>query len=316
MSISTALEDYHKQLIQYFLRDGAYNEKEMIDLLNALRDRYKLKITIKDEIRTFTNVFLPLINKHINQYGIEIKQVTSEEYENNIYFVCIQNFKPQFVKMDCSYTEKEAAVFEKLLELVITNDDKCVAPREVFEGILANDLKMTQKEFGEIMARFHRDKWIESGSDNTVILHARAILEMQSFIMDTYRDFIYNCQICTRLLIRGLICSNSSCDVHIHRSCAARYFHRLSNSTSNSTTKKTAYPCPVCKQEWNKDDVVSILKTNNVHDGNDTERSTGTIHKKQRTSKTNDHNNSINNRSIRSTHRQIRNESDDDDDDN
>lgn len=78
----------------------------------------------------------------------------------------------------------------------------------MFEALLANDLKLTQKEFGEVMTRFHRDKWIESGPNNTVILHARAILEMQSFIIDTYRDDVYNCQICTRLLIRGLTCSN------------------------------------------------------------------------------------------------------------
>ncbi len=67
---------------------------------------------------------------------------------------------------------------------------------------------MTQKEFSETMTRFHRDKWIEGGPNNTIILHARAILEMQSFIIDTYRDYIYNCQICTRLLIRGFVCSN------------------------------------------------------------------------------------------------------------
>ncbi len=67
---------------------------------------------------------------------------------------------------------------------------------------------MPQKEFNETMARFHRDKWIESGPNNTVILHARAILEMQSFINDTYRDDVHHCQICKRLLIRGLICAN------------------------------------------------------------------------------------------------------------
>jgi hypothetical protein len=67
---------------------------------------------------------------------------------------------------------------------------------------------MTQKEFSEIMTRFQRDKWIESGPNNTVILHARAILEMQSFIMEMYRDYIHNCHICTRLLIRGFVCSN------------------------------------------------------------------------------------------------------------
>lgn len=124
MSIPTALEDYHKQLIQYFLHDGAYNEKEMSDLISCLRDRYELKIKVKDEIRTFRSVLLPLINKHVNQYGIEIKEVTSEEHENDIYFVCVQNFKPEFVKMDTSYTEKEAAIFEKLLELIITSDEK------------------------------------------------------------------------------------------------------------------------------------------------------------------------------------------------
>jgi hypothetical protein len=126
MSIITALEDYHKQLIQYFIHDGAYNEKELIDLISALRDRYELKIKTQDEIRMFKEGFLPLMNKHINQYGIEIKHVTSEEHENENYFVCTQNFKPQFVKMDCSYTEKEAAIFEKLLELIITSDEKFV----------------------------------------------------------------------------------------------------------------------------------------------------------------------------------------------
>ena len=132
MSLTTALEDYHKQLIQYFLHDGAFNESELIDLLNALRDRYDLKMKTKDEIRTFTHDLLPLINKHINQYGMEIKQVRSEEHENEIYFVCTQNFKAQFVKMDNSYTEKEAAIFEKLLELIITNDEKLVEKFNAF----------------------------------------------------------------------------------------------------------------------------------------------------------------------------------------
>ncbi|CAF1057388.1 unnamed protein product [Adineta steineri] len=301
------LEDHYKQLIQYFLHDGAYNEHELIDLLNNLRDRYDLKIKVQNEIRTFTDTFLPLLNKHINQYGMEIKQVVSEENENDIYFVCIQNFKPQFVKMDCSYTEKEAAIFEKILELIITNDEKCIASRVVFEAILANDLKMTQKEFGEIMARFHRDKWIESGPHNTIILHARAILEMQSFITDTYRDDTYNCQICRRLLIRGLVCSNSSCDVHMHRSCAARYFLRLSNSTN----KKSAYPCPTCKKEWNKNDVDSVLKTTKTtNENSDQQPTTTAVNKRQRTSRNN--NNSTNNRSVRSSARQVISESDDD----
>jgi len=127
--------------------------------------------------------------------------------------------------MDGSYTEKEVTVFENLLELVITCDEKyvlcfltqqdeliiylrCVEPREVFEPILSNHLKMTQKEFAETMVRFHRDKWIGSGPRNTVIFLAQVILEMQSFIIDTYRDYLYNCQICRHLLIQGFICSN------------------------------------------------------------------------------------------------------------
>ena len=120
----TALEDHHKQILQYFLHDGAYNAQELIDLLGAVRDRYDLKIKANDELRMFNENFLPLMNKHINLYGMEIKQVASEEHEKEIYFVCTQNFKAQFVKMDSSYTEKEAAIFEKLLELIVTSDEK------------------------------------------------------------------------------------------------------------------------------------------------------------------------------------------------
>lgn len=120
----SSYEDHHRQLVQYFLHDGAYNEQELIDLLTAMRERYELNMKVQDEIQTFVDNYLPLINKHINEFGIEIKQVASEEYENQIYFVCTQNFKAQFVKMDSSYTEKEAACFEKLLELIITSDEK------------------------------------------------------------------------------------------------------------------------------------------------------------------------------------------------
>jgi len=98
----------------------------------------------------------------------------------------------------------------------------------------------------------------------------------------------------------------------MHRSCAARYFLRLSNSTANTTNKKSTYPCPACKQEWNKDDVNSILKANKVNQEHDGRQSNGMINKKQRTT---DHNNSTNNRSIRSSTRRKVVESDDDDDD-
>ena len=82
----------------------------------------------------------------------------------------------------------------------------------------------------------------------------------------------------------------------MHRSCAARYFLQLSNTAN----RKTAYPCPTCKQEWNKDDINSIIK------GNDGRTSNGIGNKKQRTSENND-------RSVRSSNRRVVNESDDED---
>jgi hypothetical protein len=91
----------------------------------------------------------------------------------------------------------------------------------------------------------------------------------------------------------------------MHRSCAARYFLRLSNSTANTTNRKNAYPCPGCKQEWNKDDVNSILKGNKVNEENGNRTSNGMGNKKQRTSGTND-------RSTRSSNRRIVDESDED----
>jgi len=102
----------------------------------------------------------------------------------------------------------------------------------------------------------------------------------------------------------------------MHRSCAARYFLRLSNSTGHTTNKKSTYPCPACKQEWNKDDVNSILKATKVNEENEGQQSSnGMVNKKQRTSRATDHNNSTNNRSVRSSNRRIIIESDHDDDD-
>lgn len=60
----------------------------------------------------------------------------------------------------------------------------------------------------------------------------------------------------------------------MHRSCANRYFLRLSNSSA--TNKKLTYPCPSCKQEWNKDEVNNILKQ--------TDTTSSSTNKKQRIS--------------------------------
>jgi hypothetical protein len=95
----------------------------------------------------------------------------------------------------------------------------------------------------------------------------------------------------------------------MHRSCAARYFLRLSNTGGATTNKKCNYPCPTCKKEWNKNDVDSVLKSTTINDENNARQSTGIVNKKQRTSRANGHNNTTN---TRSSNRRIADDSDDD----
>ncbi|CAF0739826.1 unnamed protein product [Didymodactylos carnosus] len=241
------LNETLQQLVQYFLHHGALSEQELIELLESLRDRYDLKIKANDEIKIFTNQYLPKINENINPYGFDIKCVHSEEYENDVYYCCVQNLKPIFAKMDVSYTEKEAAIFEKMLELILLNDSHSTTTREIFEAVLGNGLKITKNDFNDVITRFRKEKWIESGrgrdADNLIILHIRAITEMSSFITDTYKDEVYACKLCSRLLLRGLRCPNCSC--FLHRSCGVKYFKNLS-------MQKSKMSCPSCKQEWDQ----------------------------------------------------------------
>ena len=64
----------------------------------------------------------------------------------------------------------------------------------------------------------------------------------------------------------------------MHRACAGRYFLRLANSAaSNNQSKKTTYPCPACKKEWNANEVDSIVQsvptlTNGVSSANKKQR--------------------------------------------
>ena len=85
----------------------------------------------------------------------------------------------------------------------------------------------------------------------------------------------------------------SSCDIHMHRACAARYFLRMHRAaaapvtTASSQAKKSQYTCPACKQDWKKKDVDSVLQDSvgASNDENGAQALTGTRNKKQRTSR-------------------------------
>jgi len=228
------LKEHLRHLVQYFLHYGAISEPELTELIDALRDRYDLKIKPKDEIKVFQQSYLAEINRQIRNYGFNIKECTSEEFEQEKYYCCTQNLKPDFVKIDVSYSERDAAIFEKMLETIITSDEKCVnAYDTIFLSVLANGLKITKAEFTDVMTRFRKEKWIESPressqTDNTIILHIRTLTEMNAYLMDNYKDFISTCKICNRLMLRGLICD--SCDCHLHRSCGLNYFRSLAKT--------------------------------------------------------------------------------------
>lgn len=109
------------------------------------------------------------------------------------------------------------------------------------------DNGVRRSEAEKVLSGLMAQGWFERSKRGYYSLTPRAILELRSWLVDTYNDSddpdewqrIKSCRACKGIVTVGERCSNRDCDVRLHKICETAYW----NSRPNKN-------CPNCETEW------------------------------------------------------------------
>ncbi|KAF8938354.1 hypothetical protein BGZ58_001086 [Dissophora ornata] len=145
------------------------------------------------------------------------------------------------------YSPTELEYFKHLLDAIVMADDEayCISSTAALHeaGQLKNkenkSLSLTKREAEALLDRFVADKWFIRSAAGAYSLSMRSLLELQTYLKETYGDQIQECTLCMEIITKGQRCQVAACSCRLHYHCAGAYFKNMNNPV-----------CPTCHSAW------------------------------------------------------------------
>ena len=255
------LDEPHQYLLQIFLNRGVLDQKAFHQVFKGLMDKYAMARDESRDLKLYYEPFLRTINHVIIHFNLEISKGACEI--TGLPFFCLirQCDTASIGKLSQLYTPVELKIFRIILAAIIESEEGSVDYATLVNQIaddyvqISNDLATqsqstrvpTNKEIRLIIQKFMNDYWLIEVYDqeNTIALHGRAIMELSSYIKDSYGDQIKTCLFCKSILLCGPACEK--CEGQMHRHCAQQVL-------------KSQKKCPVatCRAPFRDDTIQQI----------------------------------------------------------
>jgi non-structural maintenance of chromosomes element 1 len=109
------------------------------------------------------------------------------------------------------------------------------------------DKGVTGEQVEKLLAGLVKENWLERSKDGFYRLSPRALMELRTWLVDTYNDSddpeewqrIKFCEACKEIVTVGQRCADLECNVRLHNICESAYW--------NSRPGKK---CPKCETAW------------------------------------------------------------------
>ncbi|KAF9579325.1 hypothetical protein BGW38_004463, partial [Lunasporangiospora selenospora] len=154
--------------------------------------------------------FIAEVNEGLNGADLEIRKAADEI--TGIPVMALTNTNGEKIaQVATSYNPTELEYFKHLLDLIVTADDEvyCISSTAALHetGRLKNKedkpLSLTKREAELILDRFVADKWLIRSTAGAYSLSMRALLELQTYLKETYDEQIQECTLCMEIITKG-----------------------------------------------------------------------------------------------------------------
>ncbi|KAF6017193.1 NSMCE1 [Bugula neritina] len=224
-----------KMFLQSILHYGFMDSSTVKASYQSCRERYDEPTNLED-LRNF----LRDINAQIRFMDIEVRKGFDEDSGLACY-VAINTVDNPFLQGTGKYTLKQMEYFKMLMKLIVLSDEGSITMVDALNAVDSLDFKLSKHEAAQLIEKdwVTSDKWLkgvtpfqldrtqdeEYVADNTMItLGTRSIVELERYIRDTFSEYVKDCNICTRICIRGLVCRQ--CEHKVHAGCVKSYLSK------------------------------------------------------------------------------------------
>ncbi|KAK3091227.1 hypothetical protein FSP39_018110 [Pinctada imbricata] len=217
------MKDCHKLFLQSFMSRGILEAKEVKQLFRTVCLKYQENLPESEEERLrLLPAFVRTINDNVKPFHMEIKKGISEE-DGISYYCLVNTTQSSYCKFSSDYSANELEFYKKLIEVIVNSEDGQVSSTDALNlTSTLKEKKMSKDAAQQLLKRLENDKWIKM-SRGKICLATRSLLEMEMYILDTYKDDVDKCETCNKLCIKGDSCP--SCGTKLHYHCARRFFH-------------------------------------------------------------------------------------------
>ncbi|KAF9100079.1 hypothetical protein BGX27_000488 [Mortierella sp. AM989] len=190
--------------------------------------------------------FITQLNEGLNNVELEFRQAQDEMTGATVMALTNTNGQ-KIAQVATGYTPTELEYFKHLLDSIVMADDEmyCISSTAALHeaGRLKNKenkpLSLTKREAETLLDRFVADKWFVRSRAGAYSLSMRTLLELQTYLKETYGDQIQECTLCMEIITKGQRCSVAACSSRMHHHCASKYFENRNNPK-----------CTTCHTAW------------------------------------------------------------------
>ncbi|KAG0358579.1 hypothetical protein BG005_002135 [Podila minutissima] len=190
--------------------------------------------------------FIGQLNEGLNSVEFEFRR--SQDETNGDPIIALTNTNGQKIaQVATSYSPTELEYFKHLLDAIVMADDEayCISSTAALNesGKLKNKenkpLTLSKKDADALLDRYIKDRWLIKSKSGALSLSMRSLLELQTYLKETYGNQMQECTLCMEIITKGQRCTTSACAARLHHHCARTYFQNMNNPS-----------CPTCNGPW------------------------------------------------------------------
>ncbi|KAF9388568.1 hypothetical protein CPB97_000786 [Podila verticillata] len=239
---SSGFKDTHRLFLQAVISRRLMTEDAAQDLYSqvcqATQEQYS-----EDDFADF----IGQLNEGLNSVEFEFRR--SQDETNGDPIIALTNTNGQKIaQVATSYSPTELEYFKHLLDAIVMAEDEayCISSTAALNesGKLKNKenkaLTLSKKDADTLLDRYIADKWFIKSKAGALSLSMRSLLELQTYLKETYGEQMQECTLCMEIITKGQRCATSACASRLHHHCARTYFQNMNNPA-----------CPTCNNPWN-----------------------------------------------------------------
>jgi len=228
---SVGMEDQHRVFLQGLMCKGVLNKKEVDQLFEKSLKVCSLEVPEKrKEMNDLLVKTIHVINDNLGEVGLVVRKGVDED-SGESYFMLVNTSGRQAgpelgAGVQAQWSREELEYLRLVATEILQSQEKSVSSRLALNltdqvGGQGRGKRLSMEGAEAAINRLIEAKWLKVLHNGSLGLDVRFLGEMESWMVEVVPDGVAKCQICRKIVVRGIYChcqDNQAC----HRYCIAR----------------------------------------------------------------------------------------------